>query len=179
MQRPASPPFGLPSHVASNAACACGAQTILSLTVQAITVLAPRSTPPKKTKWAACSASLRPHQRDGVTLAPRRDVPDGVGTRNVPQDSPSPPARVEQGTMATKPKASKGACPSNGRRPCARRPSEHVSNPASAAPPHRDRRPATNRPFAAQSRASAPSAFCKSDAYWRRAKLKNQCRVGR
>src|ERR1700687_2664054 len=52
---------------------------------------------------AACSASLRPHQRDGVTVAARRDAPVGVGTRNVPQDSPSPPARGEQGTMATKP----------------------------------------------------------------------------
>jgi hypothetical protein len=36
--------------------------------------------------------------------APRRVScsPKGVGTRNVPQDSPSPPAWVEQGTMAAK-----------------------------------------------------------------------------
>jgi hypothetical protein len=61
---------------------------------------------------AGCSAALRPHQRDGVTVAVRRDAPGGVGTRNVPQDSPTPPARVEQGTMASKPRASKGACPS-------------------------------------------------------------------
>jgi hypothetical protein len=51
------------------------------------------------------------HQRDGVTVAARRDAPGGVGTRNVPQDSPTPPARVEQGTMASKKKASEGACP--------------------------------------------------------------------
>src|ERR1700688_5056208 len=71
MQRPASPPFGLPSHVASNAACACGAQTILSLTVQAITVLA-RSTPPKK---QGRGAPLRfAPMKNGVT-APRFALP--------------------------------------------------------------------------------------------------------
>jgi DNA-directed RNA polymerase subunit RPC12/RpoP len=52
----------------------------LSLAIQAITVLA-RSTP-----QAACSAALRPHRRNGVTVAARRDAPIGVGTRNVPQD---------------------------------------------------------------------------------------------
>jgi hypothetical protein len=58
--------------------CAYGAQTILSLTVQAITVLA-RSTPLRGVLRYA--SPLR------VTLAPRRDAPVGVGTRNVPQDS--------------------------------------------------------------------------------------------
>ena len=39
----------------------------------------------------------------GPRLSVGDDAPDGVGTRNVPQDSPSPPARVEQGTIASKP----------------------------------------------------------------------------
>ena len=54
----------------------------------------------------AASGVLRfasPPSKNGVTVAARRDAPGGVGTRNVPQDSPSPPARVEQGTMASKP----------------------------------------------------------------------------
>jgi hypothetical protein len=84
-QRPASQPSGLPSHFASNAACACRRTRHLSLAIQAITVLAPSTPKP------ACSATLRPHRRDGVTVAARRDAPVGVGTRNVPQDSPSQP----------------------------------------------------------------------------------------
>jgi hypothetical protein len=54
--------------VASNAACACGAQTILSLTVQAITVLA-RSTPLR----GVLRQRFAP--KNGVTSAARRDPP--------------------------------------------------------------------------------------------------------
>jgi hypothetical protein len=77
------------------------------------------------------------HQRHRVTIAARRDAPAGVGTRNVPQDSPTPPA----GRTRNNGEQAKVPCPSQGRRPCPRRPSEHLSSPASPAPPHRDRPP--------------------------------------
>jgi hypothetical protein len=89
MQPPASPPCGLPSRVAR-----------ARLLDRRVARTAAHAVNPAE---AGCFASLRPHQRDGVTLAPPRDAPVGVGTRNVPQDSPTPPARVEQGTMASKP----------------------------------------------------------------------------
>jgi hypothetical protein len=149
MQRPASPPFGLPSHVASNAACACGAQTILSPAIQAITVLA-RSTPPKKTKWAACSASLRPHRRDGVTVAARRDAPMGVGTRNVPQDSPAPPAGRTR-NYGEQAKAKQSSPPSG-----APSPRTGHGRPCTM--------PRTNAATVAQPRVRAPRRLCKSIA---------------
>jgi hypothetical protein len=63
--------------------------------------------------------------KDGVTVAARRDAPVGVGTRNVPQDSPTPPAgRTRNNGEASQQEAPAGA----------RRPSEHVSNAAPAAP---------------------------------------------
>jgi hypothetical protein len=125
-----------------------GAHVILSLAIQAITVLAP-STPPRR----GAPSALRPHRRDGVTVAARRDAPAGVGTRNVPKDSPTPPAWVEQGTMATKP----------AREQQAKQPSQRCAEPQS--PAGAARSPRTNPASTAQPRASTPSAFCKSVAY--------------
>jgi hypothetical protein len=52
-QRSASPPFGLPSHFASNPECACGAHTILSRPsrLSRCSLGQPRCAPPPSKRW--------------------------------------------------------------------------------------------------------------------------------
>ena len=87
-----------------------------------------------------------PQRRASSERLRRRAVmlPVGVGTRNVPQDSPSPPARVEQGTMASKPARSE-----------ARHPHPAVHQPETAAR-RAARRSRTNPATVAQPRDSRP-----------------------
>jgi hypothetical protein len=93
------------------------------------------------------------HQRHRVTVAARRDAPEGVGTRNVPEDSPTPPTRVEQGTMSSKPA-------SRAPHPAARQAKETVAC-------RRCTTPRTSPRTAAQPRVRAPRRLCKSVAYRR------------